>query len=127
MHGKGYKMKKLIIILISFTLFSCSAFKSDIPTELQQVYDDVNNIMRYDATAPKWTINPIEKDILGFEYRRGSCSNYSIMYMDKLNDLGYDSELIYGHVFVRVTMPDGTQYDLDSAKKWIEKKDKGLK
>ena len=120
---------RFLIIFFSLFLMSCSAnFGSVAPRDLQQVYEDVNNIMVYDESAPKWTINPIKKDILGQEYRLGSCSNYVLLYMEKLKGLGYNANQlrpIYSHVYLQVTMEDGSIYNLDSAKVHITKiKDK---
>ncbi len=116
------KMKYLLII---FLFFGCISSNTP-PADIQRVFDSVNNAMVYDNTAPKWKIPPIQKDFLGKEYRRGSCSNYVLLYMAELKDHGYAPEQLkikFNHTFLEVIDHNGNVWWLDSAKQIIIKKE----
>ena len=104
-------MKKLIIIFF-FVLFGCA---SHVPADIQRVYNQVNREIVYDIKAPKWSVNPIKKDIFGFKYRLGSCSNYVLLYYNRLRERG-------NHVKLEVKDFYGKVWILDSAKRFIIEK-----
>jgi len=138
-------MKYLITIL--FLLASCSTnmdakFMSTgligdaIPYDLTYVFVSVNKIMLPDTNAPRNVINPIEHDVFGVAFRRGSCTNYTALYRHELIKRGWNPEDLINsyrwimqpwgekvnHAYLTVLGDDGV-YHLDNLNRVVIKQD----
>ena len=116
-------MKYILTFILCLYLFSCAGLKSDIPQDLIHIKDRVDAEMVYDGTVPKWIIPEAEKGFFGEVIRKGSCTNYAVYYIKELHKLGYDANIFYPHVAVKVETDSGV-YILDSAKTCVYKLEK---